>query len=245
MPQPLSAPHDRRAILDRRRLAADLAAIAGQGAPIEKQRGAVLQRFKAALRDGETEVRRRFEATGRGAEVLAARCFLIDQLVRVLYEFAVGAVYPNPNPSEAEEIAVVAVGGYGRGELAPRSDVDLLFLFAYKETPWVEQVIEYLLYMLWDLGLHVGHAARSVEECMRRAKADTTIRTSILETRYVWGSRALYRELRRRFQAEIQIVSGWATRATCWSRTSRTARAGCATCTPCSGSPSTCTASTM
>jgi [protein-PII] uridylyltransferase len=189
-------------------LAADLAAIAGQGSPIEKQRGAVLQRFKAALRDGETEVRRRFEATGRGAEVLAARCFLIDQLVRVLYEFAVGAVYPNPNPSEAEEIAVVAVGGYGRGELAPRSDVDLLFLFAYKETPWVEQVIEYLLYMLWDLGLHVGHAARSVEECMRRAKADTTIRTSILETRYVWGSRALYRELRRRFQAEIQIGSG-------------------------------------
>ena len=74
-------------------------------------------------------------------------------------------------------MAIVAVGGYGRGTLAPGSDIDLLFLLPYKQTPWGEQVVEYMLYMLWDLGLKVGHATRNIDECVRLSRADITIRT--------------------------------------------------------------------
>ena len=74
-------------------------------------------------------------------------------------------------------MAVVATGGYGRGLLAPGSDIDLLFLLPYKQTAWGEFVAEAILYCLWDMGLKVGHATRSVDECIRQAKADMTIRT--------------------------------------------------------------------
>src|SRR5690606_13166762 len=73
-------------------------------------------------------------------------------------------------------------------------------------TPHVEQVVEYLLYMLWDLGLKVGHATRSVDECIRQAAADMTVRTALLEARYLLGERVLHDELKRRFQRDV--VSG-------------------------------------
>ena len=82
--------------------------------------------------------------------------------------------------------AVIATGGYGRGELAPFSDIDLMFLLPYKLTPHSEQVVEYTLYSLWDLGLKVGHATRSIEETIRLAGDDLTIRTSLLDARWRW-----------------------------------------------------------
>ena len=78
-------------------------------------------------------------------------------------------------------MAVIATGGYGRGLLAPGSDIDLLFVLPYKQTAWGESVAEALLYCLWDMGQKVGHATRSVSECIRQAKADMTIRTALLE----------------------------------------------------------------
>ena len=93
-------------------------------------------------------------------------------------------LYPSQNRSEAERMAVVATGGYGRGLLAPGSDIDLLFLLPYKQTAWGESVAETILYCLWDMGLKVGHATRSINECIRQAKADMTIRTAVLEARY-------------------------------------------------------------
>ena len=82
-------------------------------------------------------------------------------------------------------MAVVATGGYGRGLLAPGSDIDLLFVLPYKQTAWGESIAEAILYCLWDMGLKVGHATRSVDECIRQAKADMTIRTAVLEARYL------------------------------------------------------------
>ncbi|MCH9020661.1 MAG: [protein-PII] uridylyltransferase [Proteobacteria bacterium] len=198
--------HKRR-IIDRRALMGDLARIGGV-APAGAARTPLLERFKRALADGRAEVRRRFDEGAPGPLVAAGNSHLVDQLVRALFDFATHTAYPMPNPSAGERLAVVAVGGYGRGELAPYSDIDLLFLLPYKLTPRVEQAVEFMLYMLWDLGLKVGHATRSVRECLRRARGDMTIRTNLLEARYVCGDRPLCRELRRRFAAELVKGSG-------------------------------------
>ena len=138
-----------------------------------------------------------------GAEIVVAQTSLIDQLLRIVLERAAHVVYPEPNPTTASGLSLVAVGGYGRGELAPHSDVDILFLHPYKLPGRSEQIIEYLLYMMWDLGLAVGHATRSVADCLRRAQEDMTIRTSVLESRHVWGDQPLYDAFRRRFLAEL------------------------------------------
>jgi [protein-PII] uridylyltransferase len=100
-------------------------------------------------------------------------------------------------------MAVVAVGGYGRGLLAPGSDIDLLFILPYKQTAWGESVAEAILYALWDMGLKVGHATRSVDECIRQARADMTIRTTILEARLITGDETLFNELVARFDRDI------------------------------------------
>ena len=120
-----------------------------------------------------------------------------------LFDLVTEEIYPLANPTSGERLAIVAVGGYGRGELAPYSDIDLLCLLPYKLTPHTEQVVEYLLYLLWDLGLKIGQSTRSIEECLRQAKSDLTIRTGLLEARYLWGEQALFNELKKRFDTEI------------------------------------------
>jgi [protein-PII] uridylyltransferase len=102
-----------------------------------------------------------------------------------------------------DDLPLFSVGGYGRGLMAPESDIDLLFILPYKQTAWGEQVAEVILYCLWDMGLKVGHATRSVDESIRQARGDMTIRTAILETRFLTGDQALYDELVTRFDAEV------------------------------------------
>src|SRR5262249_48165101 len=151
----------------------------------------------------------RFEAgASDGRRAARETSFLMDQLIRRLYDFTNEHAYRAANPSAGERIALVAVGGYGRGELAPYSDIDLLFLLPYKQTPHGEQVVEFMLYRLWDLGLKVGHAVRSVDECLRQARADMVIRTSLLEAPFLWGDQPLYEELRPRFRREIVAGTG-------------------------------------
>ncbi len=190
-----------RDIIDRRRLGEELAALVGDEALPERRQ--FLPPLKAAYAAGTAEIRRRFEADGNASRAVREQSFLVDQLIRTLHDFVAEHVYPLANPTSGERLAIVAVGGYGRGELAPYSDIDLLFLLPYKQTPHTEQVVEYLLYMLWDLGLKVGQATRSVADCLRYARQDLTIRTSLLEARYVWGEQSLYNELKQRFDAEI------------------------------------------
>ncbi|WP_395830718.1 [protein-PII] uridylyltransferase [Elstera sp.] len=201
-------PKARRALIERRALDQTLAALSrvdGQG---PARRAAVFAELKQALARGRDEVKRRFMSGTSGIEAARAMAYLTDQLIRVLYDDTTLRVYQIHNPTQSERLSVVAVGGYGRGEMAPFSDVDLLFVLPYKQTPVGEQIVEYMLYMLWDLGLKVGHATRSVEECLRMARQDQTIRTALLEARYVWGDQALYDDLKRRFAAEV--VSGTA-----------------------------------
>jgi [protein-PII] uridylyltransferase len=192
-----------RDIIDQLALAEQLSAAIPVVRSPALDRSAFVAPLKAALTTGHAEIRRRFDATGDGSAVMREQCFLMDQLIRVLFDLVTGEIYPLPNPTSGERLAIIAVGGYGRGELAPHSDIDLLFLLPYKRTPYTEQVVEYLLYLLWDLGLRIGQATRSVEECQRLAKSDLTIRTGLLEARYLCGDQALFRDLKKRFDGDI------------------------------------------
>ncbi len=124
-----------------------------------------------------------------------------DEIVHALWDFTLTHVYRARNPTQGERLSLLAVGGYGRGELAPWSDLDLLFLRAWKETSHSESVIEFVLYTLWDLGLKVGHASRTVEEAVRYAKDDHTIMTALLEHRLIAGDKDLAKQLDDRLQS--------------------------------------------
>ena len=132
-----------------------------------------------------------------------AYCWLTDQIVTIVLDVATQRLHPAPNPTEAEKLALIAVGGYGRGEMAPYSDVDLLFLTPYKITPWAESVIESMLYMLWDLKLKIGHASRTIKDCLRLAREDYTIRTALVEYRYLAGDAALAQALGQRLWQDL------------------------------------------
>lgn len=204
----MSKPDQQRAIIDRRRLGAEVEALWESHGDSGGRRMALRDLLRSALDEGRAEVRRRFEAgDGGGTKAAGELAFLFDQVIRIVYDSA-EREYPSANPTKADRLAVAAVGGYGRGELAPFSDIDLLFLSPYKQTPRGEQVVEYVLYMLWDLGLKVGHATRSIDDCIRLAKRDLTIRTAMLEARFLWGDQDLFVELRTAFQN--QIVAGTA-----------------------------------
>ncbi|MFU1682479.1 [protein-PII] uridylyltransferase [Phaeobacter piscinae] len=170
----------------------------------------------AELRAGVVKILREANLAGRAAiaaafaeEPFAARAltrsyaYLTDGLVTAAYFTATSLLHPLSNPTQGERIAVIAVGGYGRGEMAPQSDVDLLFLTPYKITAWAESAIESMLYILWDLRLKVGHSSRTIRDCIRLGGEDFTIRTAMLEQRFLDGDAGLAADLDRRLTAEL------------------------------------------
>lgn len=188
-------------------LTAALEALYRQESDTEKLRARLLEELQGRLVVMRAELQVRFDAGENGLDVARAQSKSFDVLLQVLYGFVTAHLFRAPNPTAAEHLAVVAVGGYGRGELAPYSDLDLLFILPYKQTPFGEQVIEYLLYILWDLGLKVGHSVRSIDECIRQAKADLTIRTALLESRFLAGNEALYQRMRLRFLRDVVVAT--------------------------------------
>ena len=166
-------------------------------------RGRLVPELRSILDEGRAEAEAALLREGDGIACARRLSGLMDGIVRALHDSVVRHLYPADNPSSAEKLALVATGGYGRGTLAPGSDVDLLFLLPYKQTAWGESVVEAMLYVLWDLKLKVGHATRSVDVCIREAKADMTIRTALLEARFLLGDPALYEALLARFDKEV------------------------------------------
>src|SRR3954470_24950282 len=166
-------------------------------------RVAVAQLLKAELIAARVTAQAVLLRDRHGRRCAERLCFVQDEIIRILYAAATRHLYHSPIPTSAERMAVVATGGYGRGLMAPESDIDLLFILPYKQTAWGEQVAEAILYCLWDMGLKVGHATRSVDESIRQARGDMTIRTAILETRFLTGDRPLYDELVARFDREV------------------------------------------
>jgi len=188
-------------VVDGVRLRAQLsAAFAAEG---EGARGTVHKLLHGALFRGRMIAKERLEAGENGLAVARLLSAVADEVVSALYDYTTTHVFRARNPTEGERFAVVAVGGYGRGELAPSSDLDLLFLRAYKPTPFSESVTEYMLYMLWDMGLKVGHASRNIDECLKLAREDHTIQTALLEARRIAGDASLAEDLQKRFRTEV------------------------------------------
>lgn len=168
-----------------------------------KCRSALLLLLKEVVAKGRLRAEELLLADGSGLKCAGRLSDLQDNVIGLIHAFAVSHVYRVDNPSAGERMAVVAVGGYGRGTLAPGSDIDLLFLLPYKQTPWGESVVEFILYMLWDLNFKVGHATRDIDECLRLSRKDMTIRTAILEARFLWGDVYLFDEMQQQFDKEV------------------------------------------
>ena len=189
-------------------LSAELDDLGQAGGP--ELRTHILNHLKASLGSAKDFARKRFEM-GRldGLETARVLAAVHDNIVKALWNFTTQHIVVAKNPTEAERISLCAVGGYGRGEMAPESDVDLLFLNV-DGTPsaYAEELTEYILYILWDLGLKVGHSSRSTDQCLKLAKEDQTILTSLLDVRHLAGDEELSENLYRQFRKTITRGKG-------------------------------------
>ena len=180
-------------------LAAALDGISADGV-----RAAVVPVLLTALKNGRDAIADGFSAHPFDARpTVKAYAWLTDCIVTSALHLSLDVLHPLPNPTQGERLALFAVGGYGRGEMAPQSDVDLLFLTPHKITPWAESVIESMLYILWDLRLKVGHSSRTIRDCIRLGGEDFTIRTALLEHRWLGGDDQLARDLDKRLWKEL------------------------------------------
>ena len=167
-------------------------------------RAILVSEVKARMQDGRACIEAALTVEPyQGRSATRAYAWLADQVVRQVLSTTIRHLHPAYNPTSSERLSVVAVGGYGRAEMAPFSDIDLLFLTPYKQTAWGESVIESTLYSLWDLGLKVGHSTRTVDDCIRLGREDYTIRTAMLEQRFVCGDEALAIELDARLWKDL------------------------------------------
>ena len=174
-----------------------------EGTEPAKTRAQVLRRLKELKQNARAEAQALLLRTGDGRACASALAVFQDELIKLIYDYSTTYLYRAQNPSAAEHMAIIATGGYGRGMLAPASDIDLLFLLPYKQTAWGESIVESILYFLWDLGYKVGHATRTVEQTLKAAKEDMTIRTALIDARLLYGEGALFRDLWTRFIANL------------------------------------------
>ena len=165
-----------------------------------------LDLLHGALFRGRMIAKERLSDGAGGHETARLLCKVADEVIVALFDFTTTHVFRSRNPTEGERFALVAVGGYGRGQMAPSSDIDLLFLRSYKETPWSESVTEFMLYMLWDMSLKVGHASRTIDECIRLAKEDHTVQTALLEARFLGGDEELFKTFQAKFARDVVSV---------------------------------------
>jgi [protein-PII] uridylyltransferase len=191
---------NRRVIIDRRAIADRIA-----GLSRKKLNSHVSAILGEALASGREEVARRLiDEPGRGRAAAQATAFLHDQLIRLAYDFVMERLLDQPLH---DQLAMVGLGGTGRGEMAPFSDLDLMILTAKVPTAEAERASEAILHVLWDLKLKVGHSIRSPSQLMTIAKKDMTVRTAFLEGRWLWGNDKLFDEAMRRFRKEIVAKS--------------------------------------
>jgi [protein-PII] uridylyltransferase len=190
-------------LFDRAEIARAIAKAHAGGMGLDDLRKHTVDLCRRGLEAGRASARAVFEATSGGLACAGNLALIEDELIRALYDFVVTYLRPAPH-GRPYRLVVAAVGGYGRATLAPGSDIDLLFLLAAdKEDERGERVAEAMLYLLWDLRQKVGHSTRSAEECLRQSMSDMTIRTALLEARFILGDEGLFEDMRQRFEKEI------------------------------------------
>ena len=179
---------DQIAIFDKKASAEFIAEAFATNKDNKTARDLIVQDLRDRQKSGMSVIAEAFVAKPfAAAQTTASYSWLTDCIINTVWQVANTYLHPLPNPTEGERLSLIAVGGYGRGEMAPMSDVDLLFLTPYKITPWAESVIETMLYILWDLRLKVGHASRTVKDCLRIGSEDYTVQTAMLEHRFICG----------------------------------------------------------
>ena len=190
-----------RKIIARRALVAEAEALRGQADGPEAWRQELAGLLRGAVAAGRDEIQARFRGSGHGLATVREHAFLLDQVLAFLVDAArTGALVDD---AVVDDLAVLAVGGYGRREVCPHSDVDVLFLTSTQPGPATRDLIQFILYVLWDLNFTVGHAVRSVDECVRAARSDWTIATNLLDQRFVYGNQKTAGRFRRQFRAKV------------------------------------------
>ena len=213
--------------LDRASLRANIASLLAQGRSSTETRKDIVVLFRNALDEARSRVQNDFLARGGGLFCAGCLAGIEDDLIREIFDYVTAHVHPSKDGRTGAALVIAAVGGYGRATLAPYSDIDLLFLLSPSAGPREKRIVEAILYLLWDLGQKVGHATRSLKECLAQAREDMTVRTALLEARLILGDEALFENLRTRF--ERGIMQGSAAEfvaAKLSERDSRIARSG-------------------
>ncbi|MDA0692701.1 MAG: [protein-PII] uridylyltransferase [Nitrospinae bacterium] len=158
--------------------------------------------FKVLMRDEKEKIRAWHRDGAGGREVIQAHTCLIDAVIRHLIN-ALASIKPYSGSNTLEEFALVAVGGYGRGEMNPFSDIDLLFLRPEKIKKITDTFIQDLISIFWGIGLEIGHSCRTIKECIQLAKEDLTIKTSMIETRFLIGQKEIYEDFNQSFEKNV------------------------------------------
>ena len=165
-------------------------------------RARLVSTLRQLLESGRAEAQELLVRTRDGLVCARALSSTMDRVIAAIYAAVTSELDPS-DTANGESVAIVATGGYGRGAMAPGSDVDLLFLLPRSKGVWGEAIVEAILYPLWDLKLKVGHATRTIDECVSEARGDMTIRTALLEARFLVGDRDLFDQLQARFAKEV------------------------------------------
>ncbi len=178
-------------------------AVAASGGPAVERRKAIVSVLAPAYAAARDQIAAALgDQPMEAAGATAAYAYVTDVIVRIAYQLCASDLV-DADGKAAQGMAVVAVGGYGRGEMAPQSDVDLLFLTPSSNPQGAEQLAEAMLYLLWDLKLKVGHATRSPKDCLKLAREDYTIRTTLVEMRLLIGAEPVFTGLRNRLRTEL------------------------------------------
>ena len=173
--------------------------------PYEERRAALLVAARAFLDFHHAGIRDEHRAGASGRKVVASLTSVADTLIRNLYTCVSGGVAAGPK----DRTTLIAIGGYGRSELNPRSDIDIMFLTEEKEgKEFAKAISDRVLYLLWDLGLEVGFSVRSISDCLEIADQDLTARTALLDSRPLAGDNALYAQYEKVVSTAIRVKQG-------------------------------------
>ncbi|MCH2546965.1 MAG: [protein-PII] uridylyltransferase [Alphaproteobacteria bacterium] len=192
-------------ILDAKKLFGELLRVRNEAAGRDPEdiRAQTLLVMQAAYDQGRQAIRADFLKDGDASKAIREATAMIDLLIATLFQFAGNYLYRKKKADLKKRLTIIAVGGYGRAELFPYSDIDVLFLHDTKEWEQASKIAEFILYILWDMGMQVGQSVRTVEETISWAHSDMTVLTNLLDKRLVCGNAKLMEELYTRYWSEV------------------------------------------